>query len=277
MIWHIFVKHQYFQLAFCGIISLAWSVQAGVIDSAASLKTTNAWLYTFITFCVVIVVFSFLAAPFNLDREREITYDQLNLKFQSTYSTGTKITTKIEIPNPNIVIQKRTLNAWIGGNQNVLIATDESKDINVTAFGLEFRFKPSVDVSGSVVLEASVQINGKPFEKGSWLHAFDTHATLGIGESDHLVLAVKQAGELFQYKLGKRSTGVMGNTMTFGQLVPLINDTSIEVEYVCTRHGKVIDTQTAKMRLFVADEVTFFDFTTDSPIKHDYPLLEPKT
>jgi hypothetical protein len=187
------------------------------------------------------------------------------------------VTSPLDIePPPEFSIDKREQLVGVTKSQQLLVKLNDPALPSVRAYTLEFRFTPAVGVKGSVQLEASVQINGNSFVKGFWLESWKDKATLSAGDSDQLILAVRQNDSFFRYSVRRQQTNLR-QTIPVGELSLLPDDSEFLVEFLFKRNQKIIQTGTAKLRLFQDVGVVMFGFTMDSALNDGGLMLKSKT
>jgi hypothetical protein len=188
-------------------------------------------------------------------------------------------------PVPILLIHKSEVPISIPNSRNLVKIISDGSKADAVVFAVEVHFKPSIDVSGTVEVEAHLQIDKNPRNKGLWLKSKKQTVRLSVGESDYLILAVQRFTKFYQYKIiQERIGGRIIQSGAFSQLPP---DLMFEVEIVAKQSGKVVLTGIARLRLFdanlvkfgkieVGEEAIFFGFTTDSAIHDGLMSLKPK-
>lgn len=188
-----------------------------------------------------------------------------------------------EEPLPDLSVRVAIIDVFIYEKQN-LILSNNLDNSNATVYGIEFRFQPAINISRSIELEAFIEADNQGFKKGVWLDSLENRTELSASHSNDLILAVLKSGNFYLYEVWRENKD--GKTIPYGKYHLLSNDTQFIVEFNCKRDGRIILTNTARLRLYdvfveedlreASSDTTFFNFTEDSPINNGYPLLKPK-
>lgn len=156
---------------------------------------------------------------------------------------------KVEEPLPNLSFRLVEINASLTNNNLNLILEryniDEDKKVKV--YAVEVRFAPTLNIGGSVSLEASLQINNQFYKKAHWLNSEESEITLSVGNYDNLIVAVGKSDGIYFYEIDWRYDGM--ETLPYGHFSSLADNTDFLVEIICKQKGKVILIKELKLRL----------------------------
>lgn len=182
---------------------------------------------------------------------------------------------KVE-PTPILLVEKCQVPVTILNSRNLLSIKDDGGNADAIVFALELRFKPTVDINGSLQIEAFIKIGNNPRNKGFWLSTRQQKTRLSAGHSDYLILAINRNSRFYQYKIKSEGAGM--RKILLGDLSQLESNLTFEVEIVAKKVDKVVFARNAKLHLYhliaeceggviEGNEGVFFGFTTDSQIQ----------